>query len=112
MNIEVRFDGARLVEQLDAMIARGESMSEELPAEFSAWQEQDMGRRQADTQRVDSERVSTLLWNGPRPGRPKPVARDRRGAPPIKRPVLRPELSDMLNERMRELLKRTFAPWA
>jgi hypothetical protein len=110
MNIEISFDASRVLARLDDAIARGQDMHDTMPAEFSAWQEEDMGRRQADTQTPHADTVSTIIKPRGRGRPPRRVGSRRR--PGQKPPILRPELKIKLQERMRALLKRTFAPWA
>lgn len=116
MEIRIAVDAEALIDALDDAIARAEDMRDTLPAEFSAWQEQDMNRRRADTHAPDPDTVLTMITTRPRPPviprgrRPgAPIIRRRRPGPP--RPILRPELFDALRERMRALLGKTFAPW-
>jgi hypothetical protein len=118
MIFEVSFDAARVLSRLDDAIASAEGMRDALPAEFSAWQEEDVNRRQADTNVPDPSRVYTVFHARP-PKRPAPIRRQkpprvvrRRPRVATPAPILRPELQAMLQERMRALLKRTFAPWA
>ena len=117
MEVHIAFDGAAVIEAIDDAIAQAAAMRDTLPAEMSAWQEQDMGRKRADTQVPDPDTAFTII----RP-RGEPQARHRalrrplrtvvrRRRPGLRRPILRAELYDRFRERMGELLKRTFAPW-
>ena len=116
MDIKISIDAEALIDRLDEAIARAEGLSDAMPDEFSAWQEQDMGRRRPDTQTPDPQTAFTIIL--PR-GRPRVIAPARRPGRPIVRarrpgaraPILPPELFDSLRERMAELLGKTFAPW-
>ena len=115
MELKVSFDADAALAKLNEVRERAEGFRDAMPAEFSDWQEHDMGRRRADTQAPAPHSVFTIILQR---GRPPVIARSTRPArrPPQRRlrsqkPILRPELFDQLRERMSELLKRTFVPW-
>jgi hypothetical protein len=117
MNIEISFDADRVVGKLEAALARAEGLRQAMPEEFSTWQETDMNRRRAETIVTDP---STAYMVIPRRGRKLIVSRGRvvrRQRPQIIRrrvrapPILRPELYELLRQRMSALLIKTFAAW-
>ena len=116
MEIQVTLlDAERLTRRLEDMLERAEGLRTEMPAEFATWQEVDMNRRRADVQAPDPDSVYTIILpRGREPYRAtsQRTQRFRRTRQSTRKPILRPELKDALDERMRELLKKTFAPWA
>ena len=119
MEIRIAFDAEAVFEALDDAVANAEAIRDALPAEMSAWQEQDMGRRRADTQVPDPDTAFTIIRPRGEPRtrqrslRPRPQRIVRRRRPGgTRRPILRPVLYDRFRERMGDLLGRTFAPWA
>jgi hypothetical protein len=124
MDIQIRVDHEQVVAKIEDALSRIESLRETMPAELTAWQEQDMGRSRANTSVPDAQTaVTTILprarqMSTPRRRHRPQLLRQRRQRPAIgssaarvlsRRSILRPELLIMLRERMTELLGKAFA---
>jgi hypothetical protein len=89
-----------------------------IPAELTAWQREDMKRQRPSTETLNPTAARTVIYPRARkhllikraPRRVKPLLRGKttRIKQPAghKRPILRPELFEILCVRMRELLHR------
>jgi hypothetical protein len=113
LDIQITIDNESVIRMLEGALRRGEEMREAMPAELTAWQEQDMGRARANTSVPDAQTAVTMIW--PRSRRSVPLSRPRhrpmllrprrqaagRGAVTVRprRPILRVELFDRLRER-------------
>ena len=124
MDIQITVDHERVVAKLDEALSRIEGLRESMPAELTAWQEQDMGRSRANTSVPDAKTAVTTIWprvrqmSTPRRRRRSQLLRQRRPRPVLggnaarvlsRRPILRPELLVTLRERMAELLGNAFS---
>lgn len=123
MEFKIEFDADAVMRKLEGALNRARDLETTMPSEFSTWQEADMGRRQAKTDTPDAMTAATTIRPrgrasllprrrryllGRRPPQPILVRTTRRGT---RRPILRPELLEMLHDRMRTLLRETFARW-
>ena len=59
MDIQITVDHERVVAKLDEALSRIEGLRESMPAELTAWQEQDMGRSRANTSVPDAKTAVT-----------------------------------------------------
>ena len=124
MDIQITIDSESVIRKLDGALRRAEELRETMPAELTAWQEQDMGRSRPNTSVPDAQTAVTTIWprarqmSTPRRRRRSQLLRQRRPRPVLggnaarvlsRRPILRPELLVTLRERMAELLGNAFS---
>jgi hypothetical protein len=126
VDIQITIDSEDVMRKLEGALRRAEELRETMPAELTAWQEQDMVRVRANTSAPDAQTAVTMI--SPRSRRSVPLSRPRHRPRLLRprrqatagsqaatvrsrRPILRPELFDRLRERMSELLGKTFASW-
>jgi hypothetical protein len=114
--LHVSIDVSAALGRFDALAERLEHFGpNDMPAELTEWQREDMNRQYPNTEMPDARTAFTRIWprsrlsdqrrvvrRPRRTGRPLPVLRAAAGAGD--RPILRPSLFERLCERMAALL--------
>lgn len=122
--LKIDFDQSALLKKIDDWSDRFSNTATDMENELMSWQLDDMNRNMPNVERESQQTVATKIFArgrrairrfGLRPrGRPRGsraravVIRPEREARPItmtSRPILRPELMDILTDRMRILIQ-------
>jgi hypothetical protein len=111
-SLQIQMDSENAQVRLEQMIKDIEDTATvAMPVEFVAWQEQDMKRDNANIE-IQGWSVLTSIWPT---SRKKMVARKRRKFEPKRvlrglRPILRPEMFEMLRVRMNAMMSK-YVTW-
>jgi len=109
---EVKVESEKLLQQFDDMQKRVADLHQKLPDVFLEWQGEDMNRKYPKIDEQQPLSVTTFVYPRSRrvrtkQSRSKPPRRVSRSGSSGggKRPILRPELVEMLFKRMTEMCK-------
>jgi len=108
MSFEILIETWAIEERVEKMASKLQVVP--VPAELTAWQTDDMNRKNPITEVINPTAAETRIWPRGRTTRQlsarQRIVSRRVTRMPGKRPILRPELFNMLRERMKQMMSR------